>query len=99
MGLNRKVQLRSHSEHLHPLAQNSKLFPEGRHCTPEQEAHFSVHRSTWWDLPRNKDFTVESNMSLRNLESTVPILQEKELTSNSLFKWDQFLVPFMPFYQ
>lgn len=42
MGLNRNVQLRNHREHLHPLVQNSKLFPEGRHCTPEQEAHFSV---------------------------------------------------------
>lgn len=31
-----------HSEHLRPLVQNSESFPEGRCCTPEQEADFSV---------------------------------------------------------
>lgn len=95
--LSRKLQLRNHSEHFHPLVQNSKSFPEGRHWHTRAGDNFFYTRSTWWDLPRNKDFTAESNMSLRNLESTVPILQEKGLTSNSLFKWHWLLVPFMPF--
>lgn len=30
------------SEHLHPLVENSESFPEGRRCTREQEADFSV---------------------------------------------------------
>lgn len=95
--LSRNLQLRNHSEHFHPLVQNSKSFPEGRHWHTRAGDNFFYTRSTWWDLPRNKDFTAESNMSLRNLESTVPILQEKGLTSNSLFKWHWLLVPFMPF--